>query len=314
MPIKNFASIHLTFLILFLFIVLSPAIVAQDTDGYDPETQVRWQKMLDHTKLIDNELEQSGLPDWAGFYHWGSLGFVGSTLKIAPKSGFVYRRYTDVPSKERPESFDFGKFEVVNGAIRFYSVLDNLKDKNFFPLKWGERNLLIPEDKMLTLATQYNTGCGEATDFRDVGHLYFPTKADEVRKRLFGKPSVPPEYERNLFSEPIQAKLVSIINIRLKKDDSLSDQDWYEQYTTITLNVGSKHGLLKGMTLYSPIASTDNLYYTAEITKLSENAAEAEIYRNIKGTKPVVLPFGLDFSTKLTKSILNDRTSSWSCR
>lgn len=300
------------FKVFILSFSLVSLVIAQNSKISDHDISSRRNTLLERTKLIDEELKQPDNPEWAGLYHWGHIGFVGSILRIAPRSGFVYQIYSDTPTEETRNTFDFGKIDFDEGTIRFHSNLNFLNNRKFFPIKWGNRNLLVPEDRLLILIGQHNAGCAEALEYRKVVQLLFPTKNEEIKLRLFGIPNVPAEFEKFILKKPISAKLVGIIENRLEKQKG--DRDiWYSQYTTISLNIGSESGVWKGMKLYSQISGSDYIYLTAEITKVNSETAEAEIYRSVKGKKAILPQIGIEFSSRLSDSVLNYRLSPSDC-
>ena len=298
--------------LLLLTILAAPAlsqIVKEAERG-----KVPWDEMLSKAKQIEQELGTDKVPEWAGRYHWGSLGFSGSTLTLAPKTGFVYRPYTDYTPNDIMDKFDYGTVEVMDSRIFLRSTRQHFGDERFYFVKWDERSLLIPEAYFPLLLNFFNAGCADAKEYSDVGHMYFPTKADQVRKKLSGRPVIPAAFNPLLLRSPLTAKITSIVGKRVKKQFLDTETHlWYDQYTTVALNIGSHSGVWTGMNLYARISEGATEYYRLQITKTSETTSEGEVYRSFEGTEPAPPQRGFVFSSRLDQDLLDYRIRPWAC-
>jgi len=162
----------------------------------------------------------------------GCLGLYGRKIgafKNNKNDIAVQFRYFQFDHKAKPESITFHK------------------------IKWGLREYLISEKRMIDFCNSINSG----EEPRDDCHGSFYLKLDDEEKKVTGFPEIPKKWNGYLLKKPIVGKITKVFN-------KLSG----------VANVGEADGLKKGMTLFTP-----GEYYDLElvITEVEKNKCKFKI-------------------------------------
>lgn len=220
---------------------------------------------------INKELEKLNNHEWAGEYYFGDGLGVNVTLRIAPKSGFVFTWTGCLGLYD----LNYGDVELKDGKVKLLLTHPNERKgfqgtgEEFIPVKWGERHYLIPSDEMLEFVNAVNGGF-EPCSFMCARFLL---RDGDRKKNVNGKPNIPNEYVKYLLKEPIRTTVTSVgDNIVVKE---IKNKDWQYRTTKVILGAGSKQGVWVGMEfhVYSPREVSE----TVKVTKVGETFSEAEI-------------------------------------
>lgn len=226
------------------------------------------QPCLEHKKRVEAELSQQQKQPWVGEYERSFQSFL-----LAPQSGFFLFRGSDY----RYWSCAWGQVEVSKSRIKLIpdeSVpVEGTRGValSWTIVDWGKRQYLIPTDDLLDFANSVNNGYEPSYRFPGLGGSFFKKKGDEDL-RVTGFPNVPESYRRYLLTNPIRGSVTSLGNSTVEKIDGGKTD---VRTTTLTLNVGSKHGVLVGMRFitYKPRLVHEDIV----VTKVFENSSEAVV-------------------------------------
>lgn len=239
------------------------------------------QPCLDHKKRVQTEVSQQPLVDWKGDYELSMQAF-----SVAPSTGFYLFRGSDY----RYWSCAWGRVEFSEGLIKL--IPDHTVPAegmrgialNWTPVVWGDRHYLVATDALLDFVNSVNNGYEPSFRGLGFGGSYFKKKGDE-NIRVSGVPNVPQSYRRYLLTKPIRGNVKLVGNFNVEKiDDGKSEV----RTTTVTLDVGSKQGVMVGMRFvtYKPQRVHENII----VTNVFENSSEAIVrqegsYHDVPSTK-----------------------------
>lgn len=155
----------------------------------EPQDEASAKPCADQRKRIAAELAMPHKVTWMGTYNAFS-----STFSLAPSAGFYYFRGSDYVYW----SCAWGQVEIVDGKIEL--IPDSSVpaegtqglELEWTPVVWGERNYIIPTDKLLDFVNSVNNGY-EPDSFP--GPIAtFHKKAGDGERAVSGFPSVPESY------------------------------------------------------------------------------------------------------------------------
>ncbi len=202
------------------------------------------QKSKQLRKNIQKEIESLEDHEWAGeYYHGDGLG-VNVSLLIAPKAGYLFEWKGCLGLYDR----NYGDVTVNDGTIHLSFSFPNKQEgfqgiaESFIPVSWDQRKYLIPEQEMIRFCNSINSGY-EPRNYIHGRHLL---KVGDEEKPVSGKPDVPEKYNKYLLKQPITAEIISVGKTAMRL--GCADIKFYD--TFVTLNIGTKSGLLPGMELY----------------------------------------------------------------
>lgn len=221
---------------------------------------------LERKKLLEAEFSQQRKQPWVGEYERSFQSFL-----IAPQSGFFLFRGSDY----RYWSCAWGQIEVLENRIKLIpdgSVpVEGTRGlaSDWTIVQWGKRQYLIPTDELLDFANSVNNGYEPSYRFPGFGGSFFKKKGDEDI-RVTGFPNVPESYRRYLLPNPIKGSVTSLGDLKVEKIDGGKTD---VRTTIVTLDVGSKQGVLVGMRFitFKPRLVHEDLI----VTKVFENSSEA---------------------------------------
>jgi len=277
---------------LLIFVTTFSNVVGQSGGTGKKSTVAEWQEVRTRTDRILKELKEPGLPDWAGKYENGDIGFVGEILYVAPKSGFVSRHYSD--TGEYADLFDFGSVELKDGRIFLKPVRGNIEEQEYFFVKWGERQLFIPAKRMFALLTQANAGCEQFDSTRTLT-LVLPTRANTLDKRVSGIPEISDPFRSFLITTPITVALTEVGDSKTVRENNLSQI----RTTKVTLDHGKADGLWRGMRLYWFEKTVSDKLLQATVKEVSDHSAAAEVEMAFENKIPSMPQKGWRFTTRL---------------
>lgn len=308
-------------LLLIILFVLFFGVVghSQDNREFFQLLASEQKELLDRTGSIDRELTNNELPAWAGLYSTGN-GFMGTTLRLSPISGFTFQPYTDYPNNI-VMLFDFGTILEDNRGIFLHSSrkvisTPSMLSKNPYHLvKWGERRSIVPEEQIKMVINLYNAGCSKASDNLSVGQRSFLTRVSDKKKKIYGKPLVPKKFESLIIDKPINSKVLRTEQADLSLPPSFTQRDQLiEPNLLLHLDKGLNDSLWEGMTLYVTIPKTTRSYFKLEIIEVSENSSKGIVYRNYGAANEQIPMIGMEFSTRLSSTILDHKIVPSTCR
>lgn len=246
-------------------------------------------------ELIWGELEKLKNHPWAGKYFMGRGLGTRRWLRLAPEAGFTF---TSGGCVRDFYYLDYGSVKWSKGKIRLHPATQPLGDESsferfrvFYPVKWGDRRYLISEDEMIVFINQINQGDEPSENIP--GNRFF-LHEDDMKKKVFGSPGLPPQFREYLLKRPIHAAIIAIGKTEISKDEGLEDSFFRD--TEITLNVGSAQGVLEGMEF---LGSGSNSHVSAVVTKVDMNSCTAIVTEVLsEDEKSLALPApGWEFST-----------------
>jgi len=259
------------FLKTFLFAVTCatlalPSFAAERNPKLSNEAVARVKEL---NATIDDEAKGLGAEHWAGrYYHGDGLG-VNVTVAMAPKGGFTFEWRACIRVYDR----NYGSVTERGHSLVLSPVLPNEQEgfkgtpTEFIPVKWGERRYLIPADDVVGFCNQINSG----REPRQYAHGFYLMRSGDEKKAVSGGPEFPPGVEQSLLNAPITAKIIEVGAVTSR--DSRANWKFYD--TKVTLDVGSKQGVVTGMTFH--VISPQNVFETARITSVEENKSIATI-------------------------------------
>jgi hypothetical protein len=247
----------------------------------DPESLAKYTPEAEQAETalrtkIKAELETLGDHPWAGNYYQGDGKGVNQRILLSPKAGFVFTWHgcLGLYDRNRGEVHQ-GKdtltlnFAYPNSRKGFQGIAPEM-----LLVAWGERKYLIPSDEVEEFCNAINSGEEPRT------HAYgrFLLKDKDWAKKAEGKPKLPEKYLGYLLKEPIQAKIVAVGEHKIREGRS----GIRFRTTTVTLNVGKKHGVLPGMKFFL----TDDSVNNAKVVKALDEECTAEVEDIVSDDSP----------------------------
>jgi hypothetical protein len=223
---------------------------------------------------IKAELKTLGSHEWAGEYAQNGA-FEYASLILAPKSGYVFEWHFDVGLYDR----NYGAVLWDEGTLHLSFTFPNIRkahrgiNPEFIPVAWGERLYLVPSDDIVGFCNGVNAD----------GHPSYLLRVGDEEKEVKGFPAVPQEFKSYLLAHPIGAEIIGVESYTTRP----SICDWKLKDTSVVVNRGKKHGLLKGMELHvvKPehsgesvrIINVDDERAEGVMTQIGEEAAGPQI-------------------------------------
>lgn len=240
---------------------------------------------------IDAELQQAGLPRWAGRF---SLGRGYATFSAAPAAGFVACTSYDVAGTDR---WNHGR--IVASGERWFdveltlphdalthgsNVLDRrvpLTAKRFHLVTWRDQEFLVPEHRMIEACNAYN-----ALSIRTIGSdgmLTVPYREnarppDADSREVHAPPDVPEEYRKYLLDHVVSGHVTELGKVT-ELDEPAYRRPRSE--TIVTVDLGSRDQLLPGMVLYF---FDRNAYGGGEILEVTDQTCRVAFRREVGTT------------------------------
>ncbi len=207
-----------------------------------------------HWQRIENEVKLRRQHAWAGRYLQRDNR--GSTLEIAPQSGFVlFHRQGDgaIGNVGLAEGDEVREADCLRMHYAKRLDIDKgaLPDK-LYPVHWGSRRYLLTDANLHDLVNALN---GQ-TAFPDTLVSTFPANVADGDKQPTGTPALPAPYGAQLLKKPIAAKVTSTVD----------KQGHY------AVDIGSSEGVFPGMQLY--VVADQSL--VLEVVRVSEHTAVVE--------------------------------------
>ncbi len=237
-------------------------------------------------EAIQAEIETLGEHPWAGRYYEGDGLGSNRHLTLAPENGFVYTVHGCLGLY----NLSSGNVVQEGGLVKLtFSVENDQKEAReitvaFVPIPWGDRHYLVPSEKMVEFCNQVNRG-------ERIHHfLRFSDKEGESPYRSRhkiatpGLPDVPEKYKPYLRRHhPIEAEITAM------GETTNDPRQYFPQKTVVTLDKGTKDGLLPGMTLavIKPEA-TDLSSAEVTVTDVKETSAEGILAWQKSSAAPAV--------------------------
>jgi hypothetical protein len=127
-------------------------------------------------------------------------------------------------------------------------------------IHWGEREYLVPEERMLAFANAINAGREPRSHV--IGAVFYLRSGDET-KGAGGLPSLPGRWQEFLLPKPVAGTISQVIQ---KETDT--------QRPIVIINGGSKAGLREGMTLVA--VNPRRPHFRADMTILAVQPESAK--------------------------------------
>jgi hypothetical protein len=284
--------------VLILVFVSALRFIAQQPIVENKSSRDPWEELRNRTERIKEELEQPNKPEWAGIYATGD-GFGGETLYVAPKSGFVYRPFSDFPSGIFAR-FDYGNIEIKDGHIYLRPTRGNFDYGELYFVSWGERHFALTDSRMKHFLNLVNAGCDQFQSRGKVGTLFTPAKLGEYERTLRGTPTLPISFRKYLFESPLTVAIRTVGNKKVTKDaPDYPSNPWMTQTTEVVLDKGESDGIWVGMQLFiqKPDASVE--HSVVLVTSVTKHSANAKVRRTFEGREPTIVTV----ATKLTSRL-----------
>lgn len=213
-------------------------------------------------RIRENQIAKNS---WEGTYDIS--GMLSETRLIwSAKYGFVnYYIYTCEPALR---ALNYGKVRETDGSLVLHSQkpktrelgLDS-KTTKFVKVKWGDFRYLVDEQYIKEFAVLASGHFGDMITVKrkwgketveqgeQLSTLAWVNINDRGSKRIFGQPQFPKKY-KNLAKAPIESRIVSLgKTVNKKTHRTYNEEDIYQ---SVTIGVGSKHGVMKDMEFFVP--------------------------------------------------------------
>ena len=198
----------------------------------------------------------TGVEQIAGTYYLGDgLGF-NFTLTLDPRGTFSYTWQGCLGTyAEASGSAFLRNGELVLEPSSKKGEIDQGFDTRFLPIRWEDRQYLIPSDQIVGFTNQVNGGLEPRSD--SFGDVYL--RRDDWDKPVTGAPDLPERYQAYLLPEPV--------NVRVLRKRGTRE---------VEMDAGRGEGLLPGMTL-TPVSKEGDLFLCRlEIVSVEEGTAVAK--------------------------------------
>lgn len=182
---------------------------------------------LDRSVLPENHWAR----EWAGTY-CTSIGLAGSAMRIAPKNGMVLTTHGCF-------GVDGGEWGTISAVhpdgltvdvevVEFDKPHRTVSQRLYF-VRWGERQYLIPESRMLRFINNYNQGGSSRRAMFDSPERLNPgeRRRDPNTPAPQDVPALPTEYAKLLMTERLDA---TVTNVGVPRDTSMADKLVQTQY------------------------------------------------------------------------------------
>jgi hypothetical protein len=187
--------------------------------------------------------------DLVGSYYRGDGLGMNCRLRILPEDRFSFGWSGCLGMYAR----NYGSARQVDGPLTLYPVKANSRKDfgtatRFLPVRWGERQYLIPEEDALDFCNAVN----RKTEPRDDIHGMFYLRDNDWEKKVTGFPQLPSQWISYLLKEPVSGEVVQIL-----------------QGGRALISLGSKDGIREGMEL---IAHGEGLFCTLKVVDVQADS------------------------------------------
>lgn len=253
------------------------------------EFQKRWKQME----------AENGLPsenEWAGDYTVDDgVGTRLTVLRWSPKTGFVFASvYTCLPNVT---SLNYGRVIASASLIELRPEVTAKRaesrsahaahsgppmKRRFVPAKWGERHYLVQENRIKDFY-DFVAGVGA---YRPGAHFFiveegFLLKSSDADKAVEGMPVLPPGYERYV-KKPVDASVVAVGKSYIRRVRDSENPWWNELVTPVKLDVGSVHGVRRGMAFNVLSLGENDQGEIVKVTRARRHTSSGVIVRSVK--------------------------------
>ena len=211
------------------------------------ETTRLWPRVMEQQQHIRAALANYDGHEWAGSYSYGA-GTSGR-FDVSPDGSFVYGQYGCMGLGEA----NFGRVIEVHHDrlgldLEFRPALPDFCDiaPTMHRVRWGDRHYLIPRSHMIRFCNAVNSGAEPGLGGLQDSPFFF-LRDQDVKKPVYGTPSVPEEFGRFLLSAPLTARITRVLKDMVEEG---SDPEFCARRYIVEIDTGREHRLLPGMTLH----------------------------------------------------------------
>ena len=203
--------------------------------GWEQESE--WEA---RREVVLAEARTSARP-WAGAYSRFDLFDCKVTLAVAPESGFAYSHSGCAGVDER----NVGSVEREGDEVVLRPEWPSSQGwrhrlpERLTRVAWGDRTYLIEEGDLVAFCNAVNAG----SEPRESIFGGFLLKAESLDERPAGPPDLPEPYRGHLLDRPIEARIAAV------GAWTTDEQDPWTHRSTVTIDVGTRHGAFEGMRL-----------------------------------------------------------------
>lgn len=258
-------------------------------DPYEVEQRKKFPAGFDERKqAIEKSLKATRKPIWAGHYFEGDGLGANINVSLTPDAGMV----TTWNGCLGVYGANHGSLVDDNGVIRVNYVGPNKKRKfgNFenelVPVSWGERQYLIPPDRIASFVSSINRGL----EPRDGIHGNFLLRKGDEAKPIAGLPTLPPGTTALVRSEPATARLAAVLRPQgpaTKETNCI---------VTYVVSLEPTTPMAVPLFVGEELESVTGLHQIAEVIAVSGQSVEAEVFVTECGEKWMPQP-GTMFTT-----------------
>jgi predicted metal-dependent hydrolase len=265
-------------------------------------------------EAVQKELETLKDHAWAGSYSTNGVLTFDQLLVVAPKSGFAYtHRSNDIVTAREVNGEwvseyslgdqNYGEAIWEEGCLKLSPSLSLVSytplSKEFVPIRWDYLVYLVPADGIIDFCNTVNRGNGDSSYIgrgtfflRDAGKIWQDAmqkvQAGEERPKPTGKPEVPEKFKAYLLEKPIDGEVIAVGETR-EVSERKYGMDWKSKKSTVTINKGSRDGLLPGMELHqTQRTEKSSRLFTVKLTKIAETESEGIVETNLDEAIPQV--------------------------
>jgi hypothetical protein len=230
--------------------------------------------------LLMAEMRAGDVPQWAGEFTRGDGLGVNVRMLIAPDGGFVFTWHGCLGLYD----INYGSVEVRDGHLLLRFELPNTEQGfegiagEFVPVRWGDRLYLLAAREARQFANAINGGFEPCTGTC----ARFLLRAGDEQKSATGRPELPPEFLLYLLAEPIDARVVKVLQNVTRSEDK-TGFSWRTR--EVELDVGSKAGVWEGMAFHD--VSAGETFHVTQVREDNSIALSFEPYITDMGQKKV---------------------------
>ncbi len=197
------------------------------------------------------------------YYHGDGLG-VNCSMQITASSRFYFTWTGCMGLYDRNK----GQIRIAGEFIELIPKKQNIQEgfrgtpTLFMPVLWGDRTYLVPKGELVNFCSKVNAG----QEPRDRPHGRFYLRHQDWSKRVTGTPNVPAEFQGYLLKTPVRGKIIAV----------------QDNGTTGVLNLGTRDGLLEGMTLTAHSMRGANIFWIKVMQTKETNSVVKCSWKNDK--------------------------------
>jgi hypothetical protein len=162
-----------------------------------------------------------------------------------------------------------GRYEAAADSVRLSAAPGEFRQdprtfaERLHRIHWGDREYLVPEERMLAFANAINAGREPRSHV--IGGVFYLRSGDESRA-VAGLPSLPGQWQRFLLAKPLAGTVAKVVQ-----------KETHAQRPIVIIDSGSAAGLREGMTLVA--VNPRRPHFRADLTILSvePETAKAEV-------------------------------------